>query len=112
MLFGEIQNLFLDSALIQDGSALAQFNQTGVDVGHGLVVGQLDLLAGAHVLDGGHTGVDLLLAQEDGEGNADLVGIVHLLLELLLLGVDLECSNHGRFVEWSRRVFGNERRRY
>ena len=54
-----------------------------------LVEGNLDLLAGLHVLDSDNARVDLILAEEDNERDAELVGIADLVLELLLLAVQL-----------------------
>ena len=38
-----------------------------------LVKRNLDLLAGLHILDSDHAGIDLVLAEEDNERNAELV---------------------------------------
>ncbi len=55
----------------------------------GSLGGKLHLLAGLHILHGAHTLGDFVLAQQHGKGNLQLVGIGHLLLELLLLAVEL-----------------------
>ena len=54
-----------------------------------LVKRNLDLLTGLHILDSDHARVDLILAEEDNERNAQLVGVADLVLELLLLAVQL-----------------------
>ena len=58
-------------------------------MGDGLSGGELHLLAGGQVLHGAHAGGDLILPQEYGVGDGQLIGVGDLLLELLLLGVDL-----------------------
>ena len=75
--------------LAQDDGALFLLRQTGLDAVDGGGGLQLGLLAGGHVLAGHHAGVDLVLAQEDDVGDAQLVGVGDLLFELLLLAVEL-----------------------
>ena len=50
---------------------------------------KLHLLPGGQVLDGGEVPPDLVLSQDDGVGDAELVRIGELLLELLPLRLDL-----------------------
>ena len=54
-----------------------------------LVKRNLDLLAALHILDSDHARVDFILAEEDNERNAQLVGVADFVLELLLLAVEL-----------------------
>lgn len=76
-------------SLFHDNAALLPEGQTLPDALEGLVEGQCGLLAGNHILAGHHPGADLVVSQKHHIGDADLVGIVHLGLELLLLGVEL-----------------------
>ena len=58
-------------------------------MGDGVGGGELHLLAGGQVLHSAHAGGDLILTQEHGVGDGQLIGVGDLLLELLLLPVDL-----------------------
>ena len=63
-----------------------------------LVKRNLDLLAALHILNSDHARVDLILAEEDNERNAQLVGVADLVLELLLLAVQLGTDVYKRQV--------------
>ena len=58
-------------------------------MGGSLAGSKLHLLPGGQVLDGGEALPDLVLSQDDGVGDAELVRIGELLLELLPLRLDL-----------------------
>ena len=81
--------------LIADYLALVLLCQTRADEVYRLIKRNLDLLAGLHVLDGYHAGIDFVLAEEDDERDAELVGIADLVLELLLLAVELHPQTGG-----------------
>lgn len=74
---------------VQNGRTLVPLLQPGLDVGDGVGGGELHLLAGGQVLHSAHAGGDLILTQEHGVGDGQLIGVGDLLLELLLLPVDL-----------------------
>ena len=74
---------------VQDRRPLVQPVQPGQDVGGSLAGSKLHLLPGGQVLDGGEALPDLVLSQDDGVGDAELVRIGELLLELLPLRLDL-----------------------
>ena len=71
--------LFPSFPPVQDGRALVELVQAGLDVGDGLGGGQLHLLAGGQVLDGGHAGLNFVLPQEDDVGDVEFVGVGCLL---------------------------------
>ena len=67
----------------------------GLGLFHRFRAGKLDLLAGAHVLAGHDARVDLVFAEEVDVGHLELVGVVHLGLELLLFRIDLRADARG-----------------
>ena len=69
--------------------AVGQDVMTGLNPGQRLGEGELRLLAGEHILAGDDACGDLIVAEEDNIGDGELVGVVHLRLELLLLGIEL-----------------------
>ena len=74
---------------------LVQPVQPGQDVGGSLAGSKLHLLPGGQVLDGGEALPDLVLSQDNGVGDAELVRIGELLLELLPLRLDLGSLPYG-----------------
>ena len=75
-----------------------------------LIKRNLDLLAALHILDSDHARVNFILAEEDNERNAQLVGIADLVLELLLLavqlGADARLAQSGSGLDGRARVIG------
>ena len=106
-----LQTVFLFViAPVDDGRLRGLAVQPLADVGHGLGHRQGDLLVYAlvlqplqllrrqvagelKVLDGDGTGGDLVLAQNGGEGDAQLIGVGQLGLELFLFPVNLRADS-------------------
>lgn len=66
--------------LVADYLALVLLCQTCTVRFNRLIKRNLDLLAGLHVLDSDNARVDLILAEEGNERNAELVGVADLVL--------------------------------
>ena len=65
------------------------------NAGKGCFIRQIGLLTAFHILAGHDAVADLVLTQEYHVGDTQLIGVIHLSLELLLLGIQL-CADTGR----------------
>ena len=86
---GAVNFLLVVFVFLQDHRALVLFGHALGDEAGGFFRGEGDLGPSGQVFYGAFPLPQLVFSQEDGVGNAQLVGVAHFLLKLFLLQVHL-----------------------